>query len=47
MIEPNANGSYVIRVTVYGVMDKILNAGGTKEDGWFEFVFDTRGGSKF
>ena len=47
VIEPDANGSYVIRVTVYGVMDKIFNAGGTKEDGWFEFVFDTRGGNKF
>ena len=47
VIAPDANGSYVIRVTVYGVMDQILNAGGTKEDGWFEFVFDTRGGSKF
>ena len=47
VIAPDANGSYVIRVTVYGVMDQIFNAGGTKEDGWFEFVFDTRGGSKF
>ena len=47
VIAPDANGSYVIRVTVYGVMDQIFNAGGTKEDGWFEFVFDTRGGNKF
>ena len=47
VIEPDANGSYVIRVTVYGVMEQILNAGGTKEDGWFVFVFDTRGGNKF
>ena len=47
VIAPDANGSYVIRVTVYGVMEQILNAGGTKEDGWFEFVFDTRGGNKF
>jgi|GEM_PF-1555438 len=47
VIAPDANGSYVIRVTVYGVMDQILNAGGTKEDGWFVFVFDTRGGNKF
>ena len=46
VIEPDANGSYVIRVTLYGAMEQILN-GGTKEDGWFEFVFDTRGGSKF
>ena len=47
VIAPDANGSYVIRVTLYGAMEQILNAGGTKEDGWFEFVFDTRGGSKF
>ena len=47
VIAPDANGSYVIRVTLYGVMEQILNAGGTKEDGWFEFVFDTRGGNKF
>ena len=38
VIEPDANGSYVIRVTVYGVMDRILNAGGTKEDGWFVYT---------
>ena len=47
VIAPDANGSYVIRVTLYGAMEQILNAGGTKEDGWFEFVFDTRGGNKF
>ena len=47
VIAPDANGSYVIRVTVYGAMEQIFNAGGTKEDGWFEFVFDTRGGNKF
>ena len=36
---PDEAGVYTIRLTLYGFMDKLLNSGGTAEDGYMVFAF--------